>query len=426
MKFCLISLGCSKNTVDSEHFLFLALNAGYTQTDDYTKADLILVNTCGFIYDAKEESVNTILEIIEEKKENAKLVVTGCLVKRYKNELEKEIVEVNTWLGLKDFAGFAELVNCKYTANRSLLTPKHYAYLRISDGCNNNCTYCAIPLIRGKMQSVKIEEVLAEANELAEKGVKELILLAQDTAAYGMDIYGKKMLPELLNELCKISEIEWVRLLYLHPAHITEKLVDTMASQRKILPYFEIPLQHINNRVLAKMNRHIDKAGIEQKLEMIKNKIENAVIRTTFIVGFPGETEKAYTELKEFVAEQKFGRMGVFVYSREEDTKAESFNNYTSNKKAIARKDELMSIQQKISEDFLQKYVGKNLEVIIDGIDEANGHDYVGRTYFDAPDIDGFVFINGQNLKAGDIVLVTIEDAWEYDLTGTFIKKINK
>ncbi|MCK4957144.1 MAG: 30S ribosomal protein S12 methylthiotransferase RimO [Candidatus Cloacimonetes bacterium] len=419
-KYSLLSLGCPKNLVDSELFAGLIEQKDFTRTEDLTEAEIIIINTCGFILDAKEESIQTILDIAELKKTGKlnKLIVTGCLVKRYYDDIKATIPEIDELVDLKDFSKFAKIFDVPEKAERQLLTPSHYGYLRISDGCNNNCSYCAIPGIRGPLNSVPMESLIIEAKRMAAKGVKELIVSAQDTAQYGVDIYGEQRLAELLEELHKIEDIKWIRVLYLHPAHVTTKIIDTFAKLPKICNYFEIPLQHINDDILTSMNRKVSQERIEEIIAEIKTKIPDAVIRTTFIVGYPYENDAAYNDLKNFLTSTKFGRVGVFTYSREEDTAAFDISEDVAEETADARKDELMMIQQKISEDFLASYVGKTIPVIIDKLGEVGEFIYEGRSYFDAPEIDGIVFIESGDAEIGDIVEVEIVDAWEYDLIG--------
>ena len=422
-KYSIISLGCSKNLVDSEVFSSNIEKSNYSYTEDFSAAEVIIINTCGFIREAKEESINTILETVEFKKNGKckKLIVTGCLVKRYFKDIQKSIPEIDHLIDLKDFINFSKIFSAKYEHQRKLLTLPHFAYLRISDGCNNLCSYCAIPAIRGNLQSVPVENLVTEAKSLAERGVKELIITAQDTANYGTDIYGKPKIVELLEELHKIKGIEWIRLLYLHPAHINSELINKIAELPKILKYFEIPLQHINDKILQSMNRKISKKRITEILKEIKTKIPEAVIRTTFMVGYHGETEKRFEELKNFIKNQKFLRLGVFTYSKEEGTPAFSKKNRISQKTAQARKDELMSIQQEISKKLLEKFVGKKLKVIIDRKSVNKEFLFEGRSYLDAPDIDGKVFLFEENLEIGKIYEVEIIDSWEYDLVGKIV-----
>ena len=422
----LISLGCPKNLIDSEIFSFLTEEANYLPTEDSTEADLIIINTCGFIVSAKEEGIETILEAIRMKEEGVckTLVVTGCLVKRYFDELLAEFPEIDFLINLKDFKTFAQVFGLKdFAYNRKLMTPSHFAYLRISDGCNNNCTYCAIPLIRGKLTSIPMEEVLEDARKIAAQGVKEVIITAQDTTQYGKDIYPEGKLIQLLKKVSEIDGIQWIRLLYLHPAHLTHELIDAIAEIPKILPYFDIPFQHISDKILRKMNRRKFSAYINDILDYLLQKIPHAMVRTTFIVGFPGEERKDYEELKKFIQQRKFARMGIFIYSQEEDTLAYDFEPQVTRKTSTNRYNKLMQIQQEISAGIMDSFVGKEIECIIDKVAEEEDFDFEARSWFDAPDVDGMVYLtDNQDLaKIGDIVTVKIVEAWEYDLVGEVV-----
>lgn len=424
----LISLGCPKNLIDSEIFAFLTESANYKPIEDITQAELIIINTCGFINDAKEEGIQTIFEAAKMKEEGKckTLIVTGCLVKRYFDQLQADIHEIDVLVNLKDFKKFAEILGLKdYAYNRKLMTPSHYAYLRISDGCNNNCTYCAIPLIRGKLTSIPMEEVIAEAKTLAKQGVKEIIITAQDTTQYGKDIYGEYRLIQLLKKIAEVNDIEWIRLLYLHPAHLTRELIDDIAQISKILPYFDIPLQHISDKILKKMNRRKFRQHNEEILDYLLLKMPKAMIRTTFMVGFPGEDREDYLELKKFIAERKFARMGIFIYSSEEDTPAHEFLPEVSRKTALNRYNKLMMIQQDISADIMDTFVDTELACIIDKVAEDEDFQWEGRSWFDAPDVDGNVFIKDPLGigKVGDIVTVKVIEAWEYDLVGEVLAR---
>lgn len=422
-KFAILSLGCSKNLVDSEVFAFITESAGYALTEELKEAEVIIVNTCGFILDAKEESISTILDAADFKTSGKckKLIVTGCLVKRYFEDIKNSFPEIDEVIQLKDFSTFKKVFEISAKEDRKLLTLPHYAYLRISDGCNNHCSYCAIPAIRGQLISEPIKDLVANAKALVASGVREIILTAQDTAQYGVDIYGERKLPELLQKLNSIKNLEWIRILYLHPAHISSELIDMIAKLPKVCKYFEIPIQHINNDILGSMNRKVTKERISEILTEIRLKIPNAVMRTTLITGYPGETEENFNELKDFVEEMKFERLGAFEYSREEDTPAYYLEPQISEEIAEQRKDELMQIQQDISEEFLAGLVGKKIEVIIDRKSEEEGILFEGRSYFDSPEIDGVVFITEGKGKIGDIVEVEIIDAWEYDLIGKIV-----
>ncbi|MBL7149407.1 MAG: 30S ribosomal protein S12 methylthiotransferase RimO [Candidatus Cloacimonetes bacterium] len=419
-KFAMISLGCSKNLVDSEVFANIIEQKNYSHTENLEEAEVIIVNTCGFISDAKEESIETILEAAEHKKTGRcrKLIVTGCLVKRYFQNIKESIPEIDELVNLKDFDKFAAIFGTNPTSGRKLFTLPHFAYLRVSDGCNNHCSYCAIPSIRGKLTSVPIEKLVKEAKSLAERGVKELILTAQDTANYGVDIYGEPRLTQLLEELHQIKNLDWIRILYLHPAHITSEIIDTIAHLPKVCKYFEIPLQHINNEILQSMNRKVTKERIKDIISEIRTKIPEAIIRTTLITGYPGESEDKYIELRDFIKEMRFERLGVFSYSREEDTPAFDLSEQIPEKIAEKRKEEIMMLQQTISEDFLAGLIGKKIKVIIDRIGEEGEFPFEGRSYFDTPEIDGTVFIEKGEAEIGKIVTVEITDSWGYDLVG--------
>jgi len=422
-KFAIISLGCSKNLVDSEVFAYITETAGYTLTEETIEAEVIIVNTCGFILDAKEESISTILEAADLKKSGKciKLIVTGCLVKRYYDDIKNSFPEIDTVIQLKDFNAFKKIFEISSAENRKLLTLPHFGYLRVSDGCNNHCSYCAIPAIRGHLKSVPIENLVSSTEALVANGVREIILTAQDTAQYGVDIYGEQKLPELLQKLHAIKNLEWIRILYLHPAHISSELIDSMAELPKICKYFEIPIQHISNEILGSMNRKVTKERIIQIISEIRSKMPDAVVRTTLITGYPGETEERYIELKDFVKELKFERLGAFAYSKEEDTPAYDLELQVSEEIAEQRKDELMQIQQNISEEFLAGLVGKKIQVIIDTISKEEEFVFEGRSYFDSPEIDGMVLITEGKANIGEIVNVEIIDAWEYDLIGKIV-----
>ena len=423
-KFAIISLGCSKNLVDSEVFAYITESAGYEYTDELQKAEVIIVNTCGFILDAKEESISTILEAADFKTSGKcnKLIVTGCLVKRYFDDIKNSFPEIDEVIQLKDFKALKKVFEISSTEDRKLLTLPHFAYLRVSDGCNNHCSYCAIPAIRGQLKSVPIETLVSNTETLVARGVKEIILTAQDTAQYGVDIYGEQKLPKLLQQLNAIKDLDWIRILYLHPAHISTEMINTIAKLPKVCKYFEIPIQHINDEILGSMNRKVTKERIIKIIAEIRSKIPGAVIRTTLINGYPGETEEKFNELKDFVTNMKFERLGAFAYSREEDTPAFDLEPQVSDEIAEQRKDELMQIQQDISEEFLAGLVGKKIDVIIDKKSSEKGFLFEGRSYFDSPEIDGVVFITEGNAEIGDIVKVEIIDAWEYDLIGKIVK----
>lgn len=435
--FSLISLGCPKNLVDSERFYTIFNKYEYIYTDDHKKAEMILINTCGFIQDAQQEAVMTILEVANYKSHRLKkLIVTGCLVKRFRAELIADIPEVDHWIDLQDFHELECIISSgdvsREVPQRTLLTPMHYAYLRVSDGCDNRCSYCTIPDIRGRHRSEKIETLLAECEFLAKSGVKELIVNAQDTTMYGVDTYGKPSLIELLRRIDSLKLFPWIRLLYLHPAHFSEVMIDEMASIDSLLPYFDIPLQHINSEILSSMNRKIDRAGTIEVLNHIRKTFPECATRTTFITGYPGEKRKHFTELESFIKEFRFTRLGVFCYSAEPGTPAYQLQGRVSAPTAQRRADILMATQQEISQDILSSFVGRQLQVIIERksdiaqrskkVSEGKVAVYEARSYLDAPDIDGVVYVYGGEHRAGDIVEVSITDSQIYDLIGEYKK----
>jgi ribosomal protein S12 methylthiotransferase len=420
--FSIISLGCPKNLVDSERFLGLVNKYDYVHTTDIKNASLILINTCGFIADATEESINTILQTAQLKRKKLKhLIVTGCLVKRYKAELILDLPEVDLWIDLKDFTAFeswlAKTAVESVSFQRSLLTPAHYAYLRISDGCDNRCSYCAIPDIRGAHKSETIEKLISEAKYLSTIGVQELIITAQDTTLYGVDKYGKPKLIQLLQQIESLNLFPWIRLLYLHPAHLTESMIDELAKLKALLPYFDIPLQHISDEILIAMNRKVDSQTILRRLTYLKQVFPDCAIRTTFITGFPGEKISHFKQLKDFITNFRFTRLGVFCYSCEENTPASLLEPQVSKATAEKRKDTLMSIQQSISSEVLSNFIGSELDVIVESkSDYISG--YEGRSFLDSPEIDGKVYIYGSDLPIGQIVKVRIAESLMYDLIG--------
>ncbi|MBC8313351.1 MAG: 30S ribosomal protein S12 methylthiotransferase RimO [Candidatus Cloacimonetes bacterium] len=416
--FFIETLGCSKNLVDSENIYAIFDANNLQMVDNPQNADIILVNTCGFIEPAKEESIETIFHFCEYKKQfKCKfLIVTGCLVERYENNLKKLIPEVDFFYNLKKIQKIGELLGEKKIQKnfRKLLTPSHFAYLRISDGCNNNCSYCSIPKIRGKLRSRKISELINEANILAENGVKELIIIAQDIGNYGIDLYGENKLSELLSELEKIDKISWIRLMYLHPKHISRNLIRQIAKSKKICKYLDIPIQHISDKILSKMNRKISQKEILQKLIMIKNLIPKIALRTTIMVGFPGETDAEFQELFDFINEQKFSKLGCFTYCQEDGTKAAKSSSQIPQNKKNKRHNLIMKSQGKISKNNLKKFIGKKMKVIVDK--KIENRLYECRTEFDAPDVDGIVYLQDANAKVGTFVEVEIVDSLEYDL----------
>ena len=421
-KIGMISLGCPKNQVDAEMMLSTLCESGFEITGEVEGADVVIINTCGFIGDAKKEAIDTILEVCQLKDEGAvgAVVVTGCLAQRYKDEIMNEIPEVDAVIGIGANADIAsvcrEVLGSKKVnlfppklalpleGGRVLTTPSHYAYLKIAEGCSNCCTYCAIPKIRGKFRSREMENIIAEAKSLAENGVKELIVVAQDTTKYGVDLYGELKLAELLRELCKIDGIEWIRTLYCYPESITDELIDTMASEDKICKYIDIPLQHCDGDVLKKMNRRGDRESLTALINKLRARIPGITIRTTFIVGFPGETDENFESLCEFADEMKFDRYGCFAYSAEEDTPAATMENQIDEDVKIERASIMNAQQQRIFEDKLEGLVGKELTVIVDGFDEDEML-YFGRSYMDAPEIDTVVIISSEEeLTAGQFV----------------------
>ena len=418
-KIGMISLGCPKNQVDAEMMLSTLCEAGFEITGEVEGCDVVIINTCGFIGDAKKEAIDTILEVCQLKEEGSvgAVVVTGCLAQRYKDEIMKEIPEVDAVIGIgansdialvcRDVLGskkvnlFPPKLALPLEGGRVLTTPQHYAYLKIAEGCSNCCTYCAIPKIRGKFRSREMENIIAEAKSLAENGVKELIVVAQDTTKYGIDLYGELKLSDLLKELCKIDGIEWIRTLYCYPESITDELIETMASEDKICKYIDIPLQHCDGDVLKRMNRRGDRESLTVLINKLRKAIPDIVIRTTFIVGFPGETDENFESLCEFADEMQFDRYGCFAYSAEEDTPAAIMENQIDEDVKVERANIMNSQQQRIFEDKLEALVGKELTVIVDGFDEEEML-YFGRSYMDAPEIDTVVIISSEEeLTAG-------------------------
>lgn len=437
MNILFVSLGCDKNLVDSEIMLGMLAEKGYCFTDDESEADAVVINTCCFINDAKEESINTILEMAELKKSGKMkaLLVTGCLAQRYKEEIQAEIPEVDAILGttaILDITQALEEVLDGKSRNhmetldkvpaggmrRVVTTGGYYAYLKIAEGCNKHCTYCIIPKVRGNYRSIPMEALLKEAEELAGKGVKELILVAQETTLYGVDLYGKKSLPLLLRKLCKIEGLEWIRILYCYPEEITEELIQVIKEEDKICNYLDIPVQSGSDAVLKRMGRRTDAAQIRQIVGMVREQIPDICIRTTLIAGFPGETNEDHETTLEFVNEMEFDRLGVFVYSQEEDTPAAEMPDQIAEEVKEKRRDEIMELQQEIAFDAAEKMIGRSLKAMIEGRMEDENV-YVARTYKDAPGIDGYLFINSESqLLSGDFVKVVITASNEYDLIG--------
>ena len=442
LKIALESLGCSKNLMDAEIMTGILKEKGYEFVEEFAEANIIIVNTCGFIRDAKQESIDTIVEL-SQLKEFGKLkylIVTGCLAQRYADELLEEIPEIDAIVGTGNFMNISEIIdrleseknvteigNIEFafdeTLPRYVSTPEHMAYLKIGEGCSNHCTYCIIPKLRGKYRSRKIEDIVEEAKSLAAEGVKELVVIAQDTTRYGEDLYGEAKLAELLEELAGIEGIKWIRIMYSYPESITEKLIDVIAAHDNICSYFDMPIQHASNRVLKRMNRRTSKEDIRNKVEMIRSKIPDAVIRTTVIVGFPGETEEDLEELIEFMKEIKFDRLGAFAYSREEGTPADRMDGHMDEEIKEERRERVMMVQQAISEEINQKREDKVFEVLIE--EEAEEGVYVGRTQGDAEEIDSVVYVNSdEELEIGSFVNVYITEAMEYDLIGDVVDEL--
>lgn len=439
-KILFISLGCDKNLVDSEVMLGILADRGFEMTDTEDDADIIIINTCCFITDAKEESINTILEMAEYKKTGPckALIVTGCLAQRYKQEIVDEIPEVDAVIGTSKYDEIFDAVDQALKGShfldvddldrlpsvpgkRILTTGGHYAHLKIAEGCDKHCTYCIIPKIRGNYRSVPMEQLLAEAASLAEQGVKELILVAQETTLYGMDLYGKKSLHILLQELAKIKGIRWIRILYCYPEEIYPELIETIKNEKKVCHYLDMPIQHASDAILKRMGRRTTKAQLKETVSLLRKEIPDIVLRTTLIAGFPGETQEQHEELMEFVDEMEFERLGVFAYSPEENTPAASMPDQIPEEIKEERRDAILELQQEIAFDKAADMVGRTLYAMIEG-KVADEPAYVARTYADSPDIDGYVFVNtGEMLMSGDFVKVKITGSAEYDLIGELV-----
>ena len=440
MKILFISLGCDKNLVDTEVMLGLLASRGYEMTDDETQADIIVINTCCFIHDAKEESIQNILEMVEYKKTGQvkALIVTGCLAERYRQEIIDEIPEVDEVLGTTAYDQILDAVDAALEGRHSVIlsdpdalplpdtkrlvtTGGHFAYLKIAEGCDKHCTYCIIPKIRGNFRSVPMERLLKEAEELAEQGVKELILVAQETTLYGKDLYGEKSLHKLVKELCKISGIRWIRILYCYPEEITDELIQVMKEEPKVCHYLDLPIQHANDTILKRMGRRTSKQELIDIVGRLRREIPDICLRTTLITGFPGETEEQHEEVMDFVDEMEFDRLGVFTYWPEEDTPAASMPDQIDEEVKEERQAELMELQQDIAFDNAQDMVGREVLVMIEG-KVADENAYVGRTYRDAPNVDGLIFINtDEELLSGDFARVKVTGAVDYDLIGELI-----
>ncbi len=440
MKILFISLGCDKNLADTEVMLGLLASRGYEMTDDETQADIIVINTCCFIHDAKEESIQNILEMAEYKKTGQvkALIVTGCLAQRYRQEILEEIPEVDEVLGTSAYDKILDAVDAALAGKQEVLladidalplpetkrlvtTGGHFAYLKIAEGCDKHCTYCIIPKIRGNFRSVPMERLVKEAKELAEQGVKELILVAQETTLYGKDLYGEKSLHVLIKELCKISGIRWIRILYCYPEEITDDLIQVMKEEPKVCHYLDLPIQHANDEILKRMGRRTSKQELIDIIGKLRREIPDICLRTTLITGFPGETKEQHEELMDFVDEMEFDRLGVFTYSPEEDTPAAVMPDQIDEEVKEKRQAELMELQQDIAFDNAQDMVDREVLVMIEG-KVADENAYVGRTYRDAPNVDGLIFINtDEELLSGDFARVKVTGAVDYDLIGELI-----
>lgn len=437
MKLLFISLGCDKNLVDTEHMLSMITHDGITITNDENEADVIVVNSCCFINDAMEESIQTLIDMgtLKETANLKALIVTGCLAQRYAAEITEQIPEVDAIIGTNSYDEIVSVIHDvldgkkiqiekplsglpENYAGRTLTTGGHFAHLKIAEGCDKHCTYCVIPSIRGAYRSVPMEQILKEAEKLAQDGVKELILVAQETTLYGVDLYGKKMLPELLERLSAIEGIYWIRLQYCYPEEITEELIHTMATNPKICHYIDIPIQHANDDILKRMGRKTSQADIRHIVASLREAMPDICIRTTLICGFPGETVEAHEELKTFVADMKFDRLGCFAYSRQEGTPADTFPDQIAEELKQTRVAEIMELQQDISAACNETYIGRTLDAFVEG-KVADENVYVARTYRDAPDVDGYLFIQTtRELMTGDIVSVQVTGSYEYDLIG--------
>ena len=437
MKVLLISLGCDKNLVDSEVMLGLLNKAGHQLTNDETEADVVVVNTCAFISDAKEESINTIIEMGELKKTGKlkKLIVAGCLSQRYKDEIMKELPEIDVIIGATNYDKIVEAIgtdeesivdDINYTprpiAERIVTTNASMAYFKIAEGCNKLCTYCIIPHIRGRYRSMPMDSLIASAEKLASDGIKELVLVAQETTLYGVDLYGEKKLPELLTKLSEIEGIEWIRLLYCYPEEITDELIEVMATNPKICHYVDIPIQHSENAILKRMGRRTSREDIVELVGRLRTAMPDIAIRTTLISGFPGETQELHDGLVDFVDECEFDRLGVFTYSPEEGTPAAEYEDQVDGELVAKWRDEIMELQQEISYEKNQQMIGSTQKVLIEGY-LVDDDVYVGRTYRDAPGVDGIVFVSAPyELISGSFVDVKITEANEYDLTGVIVE----
>lgn len=437
MKIYFISLGCDKNLVDSEMMLGMLAERGYQFTDDEQQADIIIINTCCFIGDAKEESINAILEMarLRESRQINALLVTGCLAQRYKEEIQKEIPEVDAILGTMDIDAVADTVagvlsgnaanhvsDCNsavvYGRKREVSTGGHFAYLKIAEGCDKHCSYCIIPKVRGSFRSVPMEALVKEAEDLARAGVRELILVAQETTLYGKDLYGEKSLGKLLHELAKISGIYWIRILYCYPEEIDDVLIEAIKKEEKVCHYLDLPIQHASDRILKRMGRRTSQSELRTVIKKLRKQIPDICLRTTLITGFPGETKEDHEDLMEFVNEMEFDRLGVFTYSQEEDTPAAQMEDQIKEEVKEQRQREIMELQQEIAFELAERMTGKVVTAMVEG-KIADEDAYVARTYKDAPEVDGYIFIHtGEMLMTGDFVKVRVTGSYEYDLIG--------
>ena len=442
-KILFVSLGCDKNRVDAEKMLGLLGLSGYEVTDDESEADVIIVNTCSFISDAKQESIDTILQMASWKKNGRckALIATGCMAQRYADEIRDQLPEVDAVVGTTAYDSIAEVVDSALRGERSerlddlkkialpegkriLTTGGHFAYLKIAEGCDKHCTYCAIPSMRGPFRSVLKEELVSEAKRLAEDGVKELILVAQETTLYGTDIYGRKCLHELIRELALIDGIVWIRVLYCYPEEIYDELIECMKTEKKFVHYLDLPIQHSNDEILRRMGRRTSEADLRRIIEKLRREVPDIILRTTLICGFPGETEEQFEDLCRFINEMEFDRLGVFTYSQEEGTPAARMDGQIDEETKLCRRDELMELQQEISADLNEKLKGCETDVLIEGY-VPNENVYIGRGYGDAPDVDGFIFVSSEeNLETGDFVHVKITGSSEYDLIGELVNRL--
>ena len=441
-KISMVSLGCPKNQVDAEMLLFTLKERGFKIVNDPADADAVIVNTCGFIESAKQESINEIIELGKLKQEGKikAIIVTGCLAQRYQNEITAQLFEVDAAIGIGANEKIADVVEKVLADNSEKIedfpdkhllpldgkriqsTPPYTAYIKIAEGCDNRCTYCAIPMIRGRFRSRQPESIIAEAKELAENGVKELIVVAQDTTRYGEDLYGEPHLAKLLKELCKIDGLKWIRILYCYPDRLTDELIDTIAEEEKIVKYIDLPLQHCNGEVLKRMNRRGNRESLSELIGKIKARIPNIVLRSTFITGFPGESEEQFEELAEFAAEAKFLRLGCFAYSAEENTPAAEFDGQVDDETKQRRADIIMEHQQSVMADYCEAMIDSEIEVLVEGYDRL-AECYYGRTYADAPEVDGCIFFTtgGKKVQNGTFVRVKITDYMGCDPVGEMI-----